>query len=67
MFSDDDKNLEDLFKDLKISKKEEFTREEFIKGIKEQKFKKVCILTGAGISVSAGIPDFRSPDTGLYA
>lgn len=42
------------------------TLEEICKRLKEGAYKRVMVMAGAGISVSAGIPDFRSPGTGLY-
>ncbi|XP_078591613.1 NAD-dependent protein deacetylase sirtuin-2-like isoform X2 [Branchiostoma floridae x Branchiostoma japonicum] len=45
---------------------DEVTVEGIAKYIRDGKCKNIIVLTGAGISTSAGIPDFRSPGTGLY-
>ncbi|KAI9926650.1 hypothetical protein ASPWEDRAFT_724733 [Aspergillus wentii DTO 134E9] len=41
--------------------------ESVAKYIKDKNVRRIVVMVGAGISTSAGIPDFRSPDTGIYA
>lgn len=45
---------------------DEVTVEGIVKYIKNGQCKNVITMAGAGISTSAGIPDFRSPGSGLY-
>ncbi|CAI2371567.1 unnamed protein product [Moneuplotes crassus] len=44
-----------------------YTAKDLVENLKNGKYKNITVLTGAGISVNAGIPDFRSPKIGLYA
>lgn len=58
----DEKPKEDPFKDLR--KLEKLDLQSFAKYMKT--CSNIIFMNGAGISTSAGIPDFRSPGTGLY-
>ncbi|KAL7496647.1 hypothetical protein ACHAWT_005119 [Skeletonema menzelii] len=40
--------------------------ETIAESLRSNAFKKVLVVSGAGVSVAAGIPDFRSPGSGLY-
>ncbi|PYH47746.1 SIR2 family NAD-dependent protein deacylase [Aspergillus saccharolyticus JOP 1030-1] len=46
---------------------EKRTIEAVAKYVLEKDVRRIVVMVGAGISTSAGIPDFRSPDTGIYS
>ena len=52
---------------LSVREPGDFRYEDLVSGLKEGRFRKILVMTGAGISVSAGIPDFRSLGTGPYS
>jgi len=52
--------------DLMYPKLASFDLDGIARYIKEYECKRVVVMCGAGISTSAGIPDFRTPGTGLY-
>ena len=42
------------------------TLEAFAAGVLAGRFKNIVVVAGAGMSCAAGLPDFRTPGTGLY-
>ncbi len=42
------------------------TIDELCRRLTAGQYKRVVVMVGAGISVAAGIPDYRSPESGLY-
>ncbi|KAM4744196.1 NAD-dependent protein deacetylase sirtuin-3, mitochondrial [Anableps anableps] len=42
------------------------TLQDVAENIRERRYRRVVVMAGAGISTPSGIPDFRSPGSGLY-
>lgn len=60
-----DKNLRHFFI-LILKVLDEVSVDAVVRYIKSGDCKNILVMAGAGISTSAGIPDFRSPGSGLY-
>lgn len=49
------------------SKNEKLSLTDIADRIKQGLYKRIIVMVGAGISTDSGIPDFRSPTSGLYS
>ena len=63
---EDNKDDESSSSSSSSSSSNDFEIEDIEELLKEGKVKNIVMVVGAGISTSAGIPDFRTPGTGLY-
>jgi NAD-dependent histone deacetylase SIR2 len=61
-------NLNEAFQFMKIEeeKARDIKYQILVDKLKKGHFKNISFLTGAGISTTAGIPDFRSSESGLF-
>lgn len=51
---------------VKFGSSDFYTIDDLVSDILCRKIKKIVVMAGAGISTPSGIPDFRSPGSGLY-
>jgi NAD-dependent SIR2 family protein deacetylase len=60
--------MNEVFKliNLEEDKARDIKYQILIEKFKNGHFKKISFITGAGISTTAGIPDFRSSESGLF-
>jgi NAD-dependent histone deacetylase SIR2 len=63
---DDLKNYDSSYYEVGSNSLASFTVEELVENMRDNRYLNICFVVGAGISVAAGIPDFRSPG-GIYS
>ena len=51
---------------LSLSLQPPIDQEQLFQDLAKGKFQNIVVLTGAGVSTAAGIPDYRSPGNGLF-